>query len=144
MRSKIKNTKMSRMTLIEVMIAMVILVIIMGFLTIMVSKAQLVTRQQTRRTNVYNQQRLFFDILSRDLESVVVLDDDSVIGDQTVPIHCRLISGSGIAFMTTSGIGHTDADTSLYLEVKYELSGTDLIRHYTAESANDGGGTEDI
>ena len=134
MRSKIRKPQIARMTLIEVMIAMVILVIIMGFLTLMLSKAQLVTRAQNRRADIYNQQRLFFDILSRDLESVVVLGSEGQAGDQTVPINFTMISGKGIGMVTTSGIGFTDTDSSPYLEVMYLLnSDSDLVRHYTAQ-----------
>ena len=135
MRNKMKTHNISRMTLIEVMIAMVILVIIMGFLTMMISKVQLVTRSSTRRADIYNQQRLFFDIMARDLESIVVADLESATGDRTESIDCIFISDSGFAFITTSGIGYTDTDSSLFLEVKYEFNSTtgEIIRHYTAQ-----------
>ena len=135
MRRKIKQIRKSRMTLIEVMIAMVILMIIMGFLTLMLSKAQLVTKQQTRRTNVYNDQRLFFDILSRDLESIVVAEDESTPPD-TIGINYAMLNNVGMAFMTTSGIGLTDSDTSNFIEVKYQLVDSDIIRSYTTQRHN--------
>jgi len=124
-------------TLLELLVAMSIFVSVLGILFGTLSQIQKIWTLQRTRMEIYENARLVFDLISRDVQAVVTSQDPggqiwvagSVVGQPEIQL----------ALVTQSGIGvHPNSDSPL-AEVVYRLvttGGTDttLWRHCTTSS----------
>lgn len=131
------------MTLIEIVVAMAILTVILGILTSLVWKIQELTRRSRATTDIYDQSKVLFDIIGRDLQCMVTGGDSST-GDtimwtnavSQMPVNDPGVNEMRLAFVTSSGIGLSATDTQTMVEVGYCLNYTDstVTRYVTAPS----------
>ncbi|RMD80995.1 MAG: hypothetical protein D6820_05860 [Lentisphaerae bacterium] len=108
---------MHQVTLVELITAMAVLLILMSSLmAIFVSMNKIVVTQQDS-ADVYREQRLLFELISRDLQGMVVSD----VSGEELACKFETPSGSGyrMRFVTTSGIGVDTAALGNLIEVGY-------------------------
>jgi type II secretory pathway pseudopilin PulG len=67
--------KKRHFTLLELMAAMVVLVIMMGFLFHFITRSQQLWNASDRNARIYENARIFFDLLGRDLTGAIVSKD---------------------------------------------------------------------
>ncbi len=68
--------RITRFSLIELLVAMTILVMMMGMMLYILATSQKNWKHQEGRTKLYNNSRIVFDLLERDIRSMVVSDVD--------------------------------------------------------------------
>ncbi len=126
----------SHFTLVEMMVAMVILVIMIGILFKFLAGAQDAWSTTRANSEIYENARLFFDIVTRDLQAMVVNDVSGAQINYSVDGLGELDSGFKFACVSASGIGTDSSDESILLEVGYqhdESAGT-IVRYMTSMS----------
>jgi prepilin-type N-terminal cleavage/methylation domain-containing protein len=72
MKIRLITCRRQAMTLVEIIVAMAILATLLYSLSMFVHKSQIIWRQTTSRTRLYESARLVLDVLSRDLQGMVV------------------------------------------------------------------------
>lgn len=128
-----KKHTQNRMTIVEVIVAMGVLAIIMSVLIGMVNGMNKVAVRQRAQAEIYEQQRLVFDILTRDLSAIYTSDRPGLVVYQNLPQTGTNPVCLG-RFVTSSGIGQEENDRSSLLEVGYFWFQDDstLYRAYTS------------
>ena len=119
-------------TLVEMIMAMVCLLLIMGAFTKILSGVNKVAVISRGKTDMYEKQRLFFDIVERDLQGLTVSDADGV------ELTCRLDSAyDEYFFVTSSGLGVDSSDSAVLAEVGYRFDSGNktLYRDYSTPSS---------
>ena len=128
----------SHFTLVEMMVAMVILVIMIGILFKFLAGAQDAWSTTRANSEIYENARLFFDIVTRDLQAMVVNDVSGAQINYSVDGLGELNSDSGFKFacVSASGIGTDSSDESILLEVGYQHdeSADTIVRYMTSMS----------
>ncbi len=125
-----RRVRRHHLTLIEMLVAMTALVLIMAFLIELIASINKLSYAQRSQTDLYEQQRLFFDVLSRDLQGMVASDAPEA------EIRFNFPASYAGAWVTSSGIGLQNSDQKTLMEVCY-VHDTDstVYRYYTSESA---------
>lgn len=126
----------SHFTLVEMMVAMVILVIMIGILFKFLAGAQDAWSTTRANSEIYENARLFFDIVTRDLQAMVVNDVSGAQINYSVDGLGELNSGFKFACVSASGIGTDSSDESILLEVGYQhdqIADT-IVRYMTSMS----------
>ena len=114
------------LTLIEMIVALSVFLVLMTFLMGLVNAVGRINSAQRGQSELYEQQRLLFDILDRDISSMVASDTP---GSE---IAWKFL-GNSCVFVTASGIGVQNNDSSVMAEVGYAVNATDstLVRYHT-------------
>lgn len=111
--------------MIEMIVALCVLVIMMAFLMGLITSVNKLAGVQRGQSELYEQQRLLFDLLDRDIRGMVV---SNTPGSE---ISCRFL-GTACALVTTSGVGVQNDDSSVLSEVVYRVdTDSTLVRSYT-------------
>lgn len=122
-------------TMVEMLAAMAILSFIVLMLFQFTSSAQRIWRQSRSNAEIYERAKLFFDIVTRDLQSMAA---DDTAGAQIN--YCAdtsvLPSGMKMALVTASGIGLGASDRCPLMEVGYAYNSTNktVYRFMTRQS----------
>jgi len=126
-------------TVVELVVTVAVLIIMMGILVRFVTQAQLAWNQSRTNVRMYEGARLFFDVIGRDLQSMVTSDDP---GQQ---IYYSANNGElpddwFLAFVTASGIGSKTTDPARLMEVGYSFANNEITRTMTRSGVMSGGG----
>ncbi len=110
-----------RFTLVELMIAMSILSIMMGMLVYMLQSTQRNWKWQMNRTKIYQNSRLAFDLIERDIRAIVTSSvPNQEIGYYVFDHDCGDATTSRVACFVSSTEPHDDA-TSRMCEITYRF-----------------------
>jgi len=135
----------ARFTLLELLVAMSILVMLMTLLLNIIQRAQSIWVLERKKTEIYENARVLFELVSRDLQGLVASEKPEVrymlnlgydVLDATPP---KFESQYDVraAFVTSSGIGYAPVfpgkDQSDLVEVVYLLEKEGLQRHVTSD-----------
>ena len=117
-------------TVVELVVTVAVLIIMMGILVRFVTQAQLAWNQSRTNVRMYEGARLFFDVIGRDLQSMVTSDEPGQQINYTVD-GSELPTDWFLAFVTVSGIGSKARDPSKLTEVGYSFANNEITRHMT-------------
>ncbi len=122
-----------RMTMVELIMAMSILLLLMTFLGTLIHRLQRISEVQRAQSELYEQQRLFFDIITRDLQGMMASTTDGArINYSFDPAEIGGFNPVFKAlFVSSSAIGVTKTDSSTLMEVGYSFSDSTVYRWYT-------------
>ena len=117
-----RKTNKSAFTLLELLFAMAIFLMIMAVLFKFIDLAQKAWTDSSKRNMVYENARLAFDLIARDLQS-------SYYSEDTIPFWHKAATGASwnenrnesIAFISTTSTPPYDNCDSKFYEVKYQL-----------------------
>lgn len=121
------NLRCHRMSLVEIIVAMSILIIIMWVITRSFYSTQQVYSQTQKTISSYEDARLALDIIARDLQGLVVSDiEGETIRYSVDPTELQVAESSGdevwrVALVSTSGIGVPATANDQTIEVGYFL-----------------------
>jgi hypothetical protein len=127
-------------TVVELVVTVAVLIIMMGILVRFVSQAQFAWNQSRTNVRMYEGARLFFDVIGRDLQSMVTSDDLGQTINYSVD-NGELPADWFLAFVTASGIGSRTIDPAKIMEVGYSFANNEITRTMTRSGViNVGGG----
>lgn len=129
------------MTMVEIIAAMAILSVLLLLLAQFFHGTQIIWRTTNSRSRVYEEARLIFDVINRDLQSMVVDDQQGHQINYTIPAFTGHPSSEvDFAFISNSGVGTKSADYVPMIEVGYKYDSTEytLTRRVT-RMISDGG-----
>ena len=134
--------KKQPMTMIELIVAMTVLMVMMGFLMQMIWRAQLLSRSSRGQTEMFQQQRLLFHIIGQDLNGMVTNDSDGAAINYSFDTSELVGTALGFKgmFISSSGIGVSSNDSHTLLEVGYKLDSSDSKIYRWMSSSNDNSG----
>jgi hypothetical protein len=119
----------------------------MGILVRFVSQAQFAWNQSRTNVRMYEGARLFFDVIGRDLQSMVTSDDPgqqinysiaTFLEDGTIVNNGELPPDWFLAFVTASGIGSKTTDPSKLMEIGYSFANNEITRTMTRSGISSG------
>jgi len=117
-------------TVVELVVTVAVLIIMMGILVRFVSQAQLAWNQSRTNVRMYEGARLFFDVIGRDLQSMVTSDDPGQQINYSVDAG-ELPPDWRLAFVTASGIGSKTTDPAKLMEIGYSFANNEITRTMT-------------
>ena len=117
-------------TVVELVVTVAVLIIMMGILVRFVSQAQFAWNQSRTNVRMYEGARLFFDVIGRDLQSMVTSDDLGQTINYSVD-NGELPPDWFLAFVTASGIGSRTIDPAKIMEVGYSFANNEITRTMT-------------
>jgi hypothetical protein len=117
-------------TVVELVVTVAVLIIMMGILVRFVSQAQFAWNQSRTNVRMYEGARLFFDVIGRDLQSMVASNDPGQQINYTVD-NGELPADWFLAFVTASGIGSKTTDPAKLMEVGYSFANNEITRTMT-------------
>jgi hypothetical protein len=139
------------------MVAVTVLVIMMGILFRFIGQAQQIWTLDNANAEIYENARLFLDVLSTDLQSMVVSDiNGQEIHYAPGPLAGNPNTGIGLstaphpesnwilAFVTSSGLGTSSDDSSKLVEVGYLLTSDSEVIRYMSTSDDFSNGNWDF
>lgn len=137
-----RHNRRQPFTVVELVVAVAVLIIMMGILVRFVTQAQFAWNQSRTNVRMYEGARLFFDVIGRDLQSMVTSNDSGQQINYTVD-NGELPANWFLAFVTASGIGSRTIDPAKLMEIGYSLDGDEITRTMTRSGSMapaDGGG----
>ena len=117
-------------TVVELVVTVAVLIIMMGILVRFVSQAQFAWNQSRTNVRMYEGARLFFDVIGRDLQSMVTSDDPGQQINYSVA-NGELPPDWFLAFVTASGIGSKTTDPAKLMEIGYSFANNEITRTMT-------------
>ena len=124
-------------TVVELVVTVAVLIIMMGILVRFVSQAQFAWNQSRTNVRMYEGARLFFDVIGRDLQSMVTSDDPGQQINYSVA-NGELPPDWFLAFVTASGIGSKTTDPAKLMEIGYSFANNEITRTMTRSGINTG------
>ena len=136
------------MTLLELIVAMTIFLLIMSFILQLVSQVQQVTSKTKNKNEIYEQQGIFFDIITDDIEKIILATNAPGVAEDFNYKFDE--SGNPVAyeFFTQTELGRDAGTDPLAVQkVRYTYDNTTEILKRTswpvqADGSTTGGGTE--
>ncbi len=138
-----RHNRRQPFTVVELVVTVAVLIIMMGILVRFVSQAQFAWNQSRTNVRMYEGARLFFDVIGRDLQSMVTSDDPGQQINYTVD-NGELPTDWFLAFVTASGIGSKTTDPAKLMEIGYSFANNEITRTMTRSGSmhlDDGGNT---
>ncbi len=128
------NFARHRMTLIEILVAMTILMVIMYIVMQTFSSTQIIWRKTGQTSDLYEKARLITSLLTQDLQQIAVSDTPGAEITWSTWT-AGLPPDMQIAFVSSSGIGvEAGPDKSLLAEIGYKHTDSRLFRCITTQS----------
>ena len=125
-----RHNRRQPFTVVELVVAVAVLIIMMGILVRFVTQAQFAWNQSRTNVRMYEGARLFFDVIGRDLQSMVTSNDSGQQINYTVD-NGELPADWFLAFVTASGIGSRTTDPAKLMEIGYSFAGDEITRTMT-------------
>lgn len=126
--------KTRRYTLVEILVAMAILVIMMGFLFQFVIGAQRIWSASARTASVFDQAQLVLELLENDLQYALVVDEKESPGGSVPLLFKRNTTTENLenmyVFTSTDATAATDVG---YFSVYYALDGNGVLSRYVVD-----------
>ena len=119
MISSQQKKRTNQFTLVELLAAMGILVVMMLFIFQFINAAETAWSQTGSNTRVYENARVAFDLISRDLKSAIASD----IPGREIPF-----STSPVAFVSATNLTGNSNTKSKLCEIRYNLNSNTLKR----------------
>lgn len=132
--SRLVAHKTKRYTLVEILVAMAILVIMMGFLFQFVIGAQRIWSASTRTASVFDQAQLVLELLENDLQYALVVDEKENPGGSIPLLFKRNTTTENLenlyVFTSTDATANTDVG---YFSVYYALDVNGVLSRYVVD-----------
>jgi Tfp pilus assembly protein PilW len=125
-----RHNRRQPFTVVELVVAVAVLLIMMGILVRFVTQAQFAWNQSRTNVRMYEGARLFFDVIGRDLQSMLASDDPGQQINYTVD-NGELPLDWFLAFVTASGIGSKTTDPAKLMEIGYSFANNEITRTMT-------------
>jgi type II secretory pathway component PulJ len=125
-----RHNRRQPFTVVELVVAVAVLLIMMGILVRFVTQAQFAWNQSRTNVRMYEGARLFFDVIGRDLQSMVTSNDPGQTINYSVD-NGELPTDWFLAFVTASGIGSRTIDPAKTMEVGYSFANNEITRTMT-------------
>ena len=135
-----RHNRRQPFTVVELVVAVAVLIIMMGILVRFVTQAQFAWNQSRTNVRMYEGARLFFDVIGRDLQSMVASNDPGHIINYSVD-NGELPADWFLAFVTASGIGSKTTDPAKLMEIGYSFANNEITRIMTRPGVHSGIGT---